>query len=139
MAALFPLSETIDANTMTTYRIFKNASGDTRAVKVGFSWPAMILNMIWTIANGLWLGSVLVLVLIFGGLLLFAATVQESPVVASAMVVAGEVALLSFLGFRGNDWLASHLESQGYALMEVVEAPNPIDAVALAVPGRDAV
>ena len=124
---------------MTTYRILKNVSGDTRAVKVGFSWPAMLLNLVWTIANGLWLGSLLVFVLIFGGLLLFAAAFQESPIVASVMGVAGEVALLCFLGFRGNEWLASHLESQGYAMMEVVEAPNSIDALALAAPDRHAV
>ena len=121
---------------MTTYRILQNVSGDMRAVKVGFSWPAMLLNLIWMVANGLWLGSLLVSVLIFGGLLLYASAVQESPVVAAAMVVAGEVALLIFLGFRGNEWLTSHLESQGYALKEVVEAPNPVDAVALSAQDR---
>ncbi len=124
---------------MTTFRILKNPSGETRAIKLGFSWPAMLLNLIWTIANGLWLGSLLVSVLLVGGLLLFSTAVQESPAVAGICAVVGGVALLTFLGFRGNDWLSSHLESKGYVLTEVLEAPNAIEAVALAAPDRYAV
>ena len=117
---------------MPSYRILKNDSGALRAVKIGFSWPAMLLNLIWLIANGLWLGALLVFVLVAGGLLLLGSAVQESPMVASGSFVVAELALLIFLGLRGNDWLASHLESSGYSHGQTLEAKGFAEAVELA-------
>jgi len=119
---------------LPNYRILSNDAGDFRAVKIGFSWPAFSLNLIWLVANGLWIGAVLVFVLIAGGLLLFGAAAQESPGPAGAITVVGELTLLFFLGFRGNDWLAAHLESSGYTLRETLEAPNFPAALKLAAP-----
>ncbi len=124
---------------MPSFRILTNDSGDMRAVKTGFSWPAFMLNLIWLIANGLWIGAFLFFVLISGWMLLFAAEVQESPVAASAMAVAAAIALLLFLGFRGNDWLASHLDSREYTHVHTVEAKNFAEALELAAPNRHAV
>ena len=125
---------------MPKYRILSNDAGDLRAVKIGFSWPAFILNLIWLVANGLWIGAVLVFVLIVGGLLLFGAAAQESPgPAAGAIAVVGELTLLLFLGFRGNDWLAAHLESHGYTLRETLEAPNFPEALKRAAPDPPAV
>jgi hypothetical protein len=121
------------------YRILKNDSGDVRAVKIGFSWPAMILNLVWLIANGLWLGALLVFVLIVSGLLVFSSALQESPIAASGLFVAGEIALLFFLGLRGNDWLASHLESRGYHHAQSLEAKGFAEALELAAPDHHAV
>ncbi len=121
---------------MPNYRILSNDAGDVRAVKLGFSWPAFCLNLIWLVANGLWLGALLVSVLIFGGLLLFGAAAEESPRLAGAVAVVGELALLLFLGFRANDWLASHLESRGYTLRENIEAPDFPAALELAARDR---
>ena len=117
---------------MPSYRILKSDAGDSRVIKVGFSWPAFLLNMIWLIANGLWVGAILVFVLVVGALLVFRATVQKSPIVVSAIAVAAEMALLLFLGFRGNDWLAAHLESRGYKQIRTVEAVKFDDALKLA-------
>jgi len=119
---------------LPNYRILSNNAGDFRAVKIGFSWPAFSLNLIWLVANGLWIGAVLVFVLIVGGLLLFGAAAQESPGPAGAITVVGELTLLFFLGFRGNDWLAAHLESRGYKLRQTLEAPNFPEALRLAAP-----
>jgi len=124
---------------LPNYRILSNDEGDFRAVKIGFSWPAFSLNLIWLVANGLWIGAVLVFVLIVGGLLLFGAAAQESPGPAGTIAVVGELTLLLFLGFRGNDWLAAHLESRGYTLRETLEAPNFPEAVKLAAPDPPAV
>ena len=121
------------------YRILINDSSDLRAVKVGFSWPAFILNLIWLVANGLWLGALLIFVLIVGGLLLFGSAVQSSPVAASAVFVAAEIALLLYLGFRGNDWLASHLESRGYTQVRTLDATNFENALELASSDHHAV
>ena len=107
-------------------------SSDLRVVKVGFSWPAVLLNLIWLVANGLWLGAILVFVLAFAMLVLFGSAVQESPVAVSAIAVSAEIALLLFLGFRGNDWLASQLESRGYTISRILEAENFGEAVELA-------
>ena len=123
---------------MPTYRIMNHESSDLRVIKIGFSWPAAILNLIWLVANGLWLGAILVSVSAFAMLALFGSTVQESPVMVSASAVAAGLALLLFLGFRGNDWLASQLESRGYTLERTFEAEDFASAVDLAMSDRDA-
>jgi hypothetical protein len=124
---------------LPSYRILRNDSSDMRIIKIGFSWPALLLNLIWLVANGLWLGAILVFVLIGGSWLLFGAAVQESPIAAGAIGLFGEIALLLFLGFRGNDWLASQLESRGYTHVRTVEATNFENALELAASDRHAV
>ena len=99
----------------------------------------MLLNLVWLVANGLWLGALLVFVLVAGGLLIFASAVSESPMAASGVFIVAALALLIFLGFRGNDWLASHLESRGYTLTLVLEARNFAEAFELATPDHHAV
>jgi hypothetical protein len=123
---------------LPSYRILKHDSSETRIIKIGFSWPALILNLIWLVANGLWLGATLVFVLIGGGLLLFGAAVEESPIAAGAIGLLGGIGLLLFLGFRGNDWLASQLESRGYRHARTVEATNFENAFELADSDRPA-
>ena len=122
---------------MPTYRILTNGSDDLRAIKIGFSWPAFLLNLIWLISNGLWLGGILVFILVGGGLLVFAESVQESPLAASVIVFVAEFALLLFLGFRGNDWLAAHLESRGYEQVQALEAKGFVEALELATSDHD--
>jgi len=119
-------------NSLPTYRILTNDLGDTRAVKVGFSWPAFFLNVLWAVANGLWVVALLILVLAVCGLILFSSAVQSSPVLVSLGAVSAEVALLTFLGARGNDVLASHLERRGYVKSSVVSAPNLPSALEIA-------
>jgi hypothetical protein len=121
---------------LPSYRILKNDSSEMRVIKIGFSWPALLLNLIWLVANGLWLGATLVFVLMAGGWLLFSAAAQESPIAAGAIGLFGGIALLLYLGFRGNDWLASQLESRGYTLGETLEATNFPEAHKLAAPDR---
>ena len=113
---------------LSSYRILTHESSELRVVKIGFSWPAFLLSLIWLVANGLWLGAILVSVMIFGMLALFGSAVQESPVVVSLILFAGELALLLFLGSRGNDWLASQLESRGYTHALTVEAESFTEA-----------
>ncbi len=117
---------------MPDYRILKKDSGDVRAIKIGFSWPAAVLNLIWLVANGLWLGAFLVFLLVAGGLILLGSAVQESPVAAGSFFVFSVIALLFFLGLRGNDWLASHLESQDYRHAQTLEAGGFAEALELA-------
>jgi hypothetical protein len=117
---------------LPSYRILTNDSSDMRVIKVGFSWPALLLNLIWLVANGLWLGATLVFVLIAGGLLLLGAAAQESPIVAGSIGLLGEIAVLVFLGLRANDWLTSQLESRGYTHVRTIEATNFDNAFELA-------
>ena len=117
---------------MPRYRILTSDSSDLRAVKVGFSWPAFLLNLIRLVANGLWLGALLISVLFVGGFLLSSSAVQSSPVAASAGFVSAVIALLVYLGIRGNDWLASHLESRGYTHACTLDATNFENALELA-------
>lgn len=119
-------------NVLPNYRILKKDFLDTRAVKVGFSWPAFSLNVLWALANGLWVVALLVVVLAACGLLLFSSSVQASPVFATVSAFSAGLAILVFLGFRANDMLASHLEGCGYIKTSVVSAPNLPGALELA-------
>jgi hypothetical protein len=119
-------------NALPEYRILTNEVGDTRAVKVGFSWPALSLNVLWAVANGLWVVALLIVVLAACGVLLFANTAQSSAVLATLGAVSAGLAFLVFLGFRANDMLTSHLESRGYIKSSVVSAPNLPGALEIA-------
>lgn len=123
---------------MPKYRILANPGGDIRPIKIGFSWPAFFLNVLWAVANGLWLVAFLILVLAFSGLILFASTIQSSLVLVGLTAVSAEAALLTFLGLRANDVLASHLERRGYVLTSVVSAPNLPTALDMASTERHA-
>ena len=120
------ISKPVGCDDVPSYRILRNDSGDVRAVKMGFSWPAMILNLVWFVANGLWVGAFLVFVLIAGGLVVLSSTIQTSPIAAFGLFVFAELAILGFLGLRGNEWLASHLESRGFSPRQ--EPSSPVGA-----------
>ena len=124
---LQPANESWSAR-LPTYRIMTHESAESRIVKVGFSWPALLLNLIWLIANGLWLGAIVVSVLAFAMLALIESEIQESPVAVSAIAIASAIAILVFLGVRGNDWIASQLESRGYIMARMLEAENFAEA-----------
>lgn len=117
---------------LPSYRILRNDLGDTRVVKVGFSWPAFFLNVLWAVANGLWVVAFLILVLAVCGLVLFSSAVQSSPILVSLGAIFAEAAFLIFLGSRANDWLTSHLEGCGYVISTVVSAPSVPRALEIA-------
>ena len=119
-------------NSLPSYRILRNDLGDTRAVKVGFSWPAFCLNVLWAVANGLWAVALLIVVLAVCGLILFSSAVESSPVLVRLSAVAAGVAFLTFLGSRANDMLTSHLEGRGYSKSSVVSATNLPSALEIA-------
>ncbi len=119
-------------NSLPKYRIMINDRGDIRAVKAGFSWPAFSLNILWAVANGLWLVAFLTVVLAGCGLLLFSSAAPSSPVLVLLGAASAGLAFLVFLGFRANDMLTSHLEGHGYINSSVVSAPNLPDALEIA-------
>jgi hypothetical protein len=51
---------------------------------------------------------------------------------AGALFSIAEAGLLFFLGLRGNDWLASHLESGGYTHDQTIEAEGFGEALEIA-------
>jgi hypothetical protein len=113
---------------MKTFKVYKHPDFGYTAVKIGISYPALLLGWIWLIANkfrGL-------------GILFLFITVPLTFVLDTSQVTSdwwwGLTLLFIVLGvpaFMGNKWLASKYEKDGYKLVKVIQAGNKEAAIAL--------
>ena len=119
---------------MKPFNVYKHPTLGFEAVKVGFSWPAFSLGLIWMVGKrlwgfaGLWFGTTLVCVLIE------AVTDKSQTGVEQAgiylLLVAAYLALWLIPPFKGNKWLEASLSNRGYNLVSTVQADTPDAAIA---------
>lgn len=115
---------------MKAYKVYRHPSLGTEAVKVGFSWPAAFLVVIWMLAKKLWtFAGVWVLAYIVLAMIQDAAVTSHSPG-AILIVVAGHLALGLIPAFKGNEWRVKNLTKRGYEYVDSARAATADAAIA---------
>jgi len=112
------------------YKVYKHPSLGAEAVKVGFSWPAAFLNVIWMLAKKLWtLAGLWVLAYIVLAIIQDAALKLHSTG-GILIILAGNLALGLIPAFKGNEWRIKNLTKRGYEFVDTVQAATPDAAIA---------
>ena len=114
---------------MKQYKIFKHPSGNSEAVKQGWSWPAFFFSFIWAMVKKQWaLGvSVFIGILVFG----FIVGAASGGDGGDALINVVSIIIHIVFGMNGNSWREKNLISRGYEQADTVTAANPEGAVAL--------
>lgn len=120
---------------MKQYKVFRNPSGVTEAVKQGWSWPAFFFSAIWAMVKKMWGLGVGVLAGFFVLGFVLAAIADESTGEAIVNVVA--IIANVIFGVNGNSWREKNLVSRGFDQVDTVTAANPEGAVALYLKGAN--
>lgn len=120
---------------MKQYKVFRNPSGVTEAVKQGWSWPAFFFSAIWAMLKKMWGLGVGVLAGFFVLGFVLAAIADESTGEAIVNVVA--IIANVIFGVNGNSWREKNLVSRGFDQVDTVTAANPEGAVALYLKGAN--
>lgn len=113
---------------MKQYKIFKHPSGNTEAVKQGWSWPAFFFTCIWAIVEKQWILSFGLLAALIVFVLALSSTNSEAAVFLTYLF---GVSINIVLGFNGNALKEGSLISRGYIYASAIGAANPEGAVAL--------
>jgi hypothetical protein len=112
------------------YKVYKHPSLGAEAVKVGFSWPAAFLIVIWMLAKklwtqaGLWVLAYIVLAIIQD------AALKSYSTGAVLIILSGHLALGLIPAFKGNEWRIKNLMKRGYEFVDSVQAATPDAAIA---------
>jgi hypothetical protein len=119
---------------MKTFNVYKHPMLGLEAVKIGFSWPAFALGLIWMVSKklwgwaGLWFGATVVCTFIE------AATIESQaggePSMVYLFLIVAYLALWFIPPFQGNKWLEASLSKRGYEHIGTVQAETPDAAIA---------
>lgn len=101
---------------MKNWAIYQKGS-ETRIVKIGFSWWALIFNGWWAIYHRLWAIGI-------GGLLLIT-TLNRLPSTDDAVAIPMLIGIAVIFGLFGNSWVCAQLEKQGYTHTATIKAASP--------------
>ncbi|MDH2373967.1 DUF2628 domain-containing protein [Cobetia sp. 3AK] len=111
---------------MASFRILTHPEHGTRAVKIGWSWPAFFFGLFWALYKRMWLLAAS----LFGFIVLssvFIPATMEGQLISNVLFLG----LNLTISMKGNQWYASLLETQGYQEQAQVSARNPDDALAV--------
>jgi hypothetical protein len=120
---------------MKTFNVYRHAALPPQAVKVGFSWPALIFGVLWAFSKRLWgvgwaiLGISLVLSFLQTSLLVSAEPADPS-MLQYWLLLGGSLAVWLVPAFKGNAWLEADLVKRGFSRVGTVQAETPEGAVA---------
>lgn len=115
---------------MKTYTVYQHPVRGLEAVKMGFSWPALLFSLFWMVTHRLWRVT-LVWVTVYAvavALVEWLAPGVWALNLSSAVLLA----LLIIAGGRGNAWREAALSRRGYRVLQTVKADSPAIAVAVA-------
>ncbi|MDM0047930.1 serine/threonine-protein kinase [Variovorax sp. J22R115] len=118
------------------YSVYRHAHRNDEAVKIGFSWPALCLGVVWMFAKRLsgyalaWIGCIVVVAAMF-------AVVSQMPRDGLTIALYGLLAVVAAMvwvmpALRGNGWRERHLLRRGYVFVGEVGAPTAEVALASA-------
>lgn len=124
---------------MKCYMIYRNAAGNYKAIKQGWSWPAFLFTAIWAMLKGIWqlssLSIAILALVCFAAFIVIGAIPQTDLVKLIdlfAVYLAYLVLAVSFLmGAKGNQWLSNHLADQGYRYKDMISANTATMAITL--------
>src|SRR5258705_369877 len=113
-----------------TFEIFRHPLRDSKAVKVGFSWPGFFFTWIWAFVSRLWVaGSLLFVLSLVFGLLPFFLSFQ-SPY-ENRLVLAFLSLVFQFaVGLKANSWKSEALQNRGYECVGAITAATTGEAIA---------
>lgn len=119
------------------FTIYEHPTQGFQAVKVGFSWLAFFLTIIWMLVHRLWrllaiwIGLYIVVHIAEG----FVETLDDSSLtylLLLIVVLIGWGALCLVPGYRGNSWREKDLLSRGYNFIQAIRAESVGDAISKA-------
>ena len=117
---------------MKVFTVYKHESKGYEAVKVGFSWPALIFNFWWMLSKGF-------LFLVIFYVAAYILSIRNYDVDMNTPFNSNDffysiVALILFLypGFYGNSWLNKKYIVEGYTELKAIPATSKESAIALA-------
>jgi hypothetical protein len=119
---------------MKTFNIYKHPTEGLEAVKVGFSWPALVFGMLWMMVKklwgfaGLWFVASVVLALFEG--VIERADAGGGQALAYLLLAAGYFTLAFVPALKGNKWREDNLAERGYEQVGTVQAETPGAALA---------
>jgi len=123
---------------MNEYNVYKHPVQGYEAIKVGFSWPALLFSWIWAFFKKLWIhGAVLIVATIVGSSLASATNEASRGASSGIMIILGLIGIACFLapsivaGIYGNKWRETSMAARGYKLLQTVEAGAPDGAIAI--------
>ncbi len=114
---------------MKHYKIFQHPDGKIKAVKQGWSWPAFLFCLIWTLIKKMYLTSVALF--LFALFLDFLVSHLQLGARGDLMINIISIAVSFIFGLRGNEWWEALLYRKGFEDKLLVEAPNPRMAMAI--------
>jgi hypothetical protein len=92
-------------------------------VKEGFSWPALLVPLLWVIYHRMWIEFVVLLLVYIGLQLAFGTDAQGQTLTAFASFAIGLL-----FAFEANDLRTASLERRGYRFAGVASGRDRIDA-----------
>lgn len=124
------------------YTVLQHGDGSRKAVKIGNSWPALLLTLPWLLYKKLWgtalvyfiMAALLICATVVTGLSVFDAGTDAS---AQQKLIFAAFLLLSFFGMiyipfrQGNDWSLKSLQRKGYRHTADINAQSGKDALDL--------
>jgi hypothetical protein len=118
---------------MNTYKVYQHPTLGYEAVKVGFSWPALFLGLIWMSAKRLW-GLAALWFLMYIALVIIEASTydisnQTAQTILLLALVGAYVGLSLLPGIKGNAWHATSLARRGYQMINEVQANTQEEAL----------
>ncbi|SFH34484.1 Protein of unknown function [Nitrosospira sp. Nsp14] len=118
------------------FKIYEHPTERIEAVKVGFSWPAFFLSVIWMMVHRLWYSAVLWIALyaivhVAEG---FVERMEDSSLTFLLLfvVLIAWGALCLVPGLRGNSWREKNLVRRGYSPIQTIRAESSGDAISKA-------
>lgn len=120
---------------MKVFKIYVNPEGSYEAVKQGWSWPAWLFGVIWSLTKRLWGLSIGVL-LSFFMLRFIASTGGDLGKAIGALMTLGGLVINICFGAYGNQWREANLLSRGFEYKGNVSAANSDSAIALYLENR---
>ncbi len=118
------------------FKIYEHPAQGIEAVKVGFSWPAFFITVIWMMVHRLWRLAVLwiglyAIVRVSEG---FVERMEDSTLTFLLLFIVfiawGALCLIP--GMRGNSWRGKNLVRRGYILSQTIRADSGGDAISKA-------
>jgi hypothetical protein len=115
------------------FKVYKHPSLGAEAVKVGFSWPAAFLIVIWMLVKKLWIFAGLWIVAYIVLTIIQDSALKSGSAGAILIVLAGHLALALIPAFKGNEWRIKNLTKRGFEFVASVPADTPDAAIAQAL------
>lgn len=110
---------------MMQYKVFTHPSGQSEAVKQGWSWPAFFFGFIWAMVKKIWglgIGFMIATIVLLSA---------QTAGVSEALINIVSLIVAIIFGMNGNSWREKNLISRGFEHMDTVTAANPDGAMAL--------